>query len=219
MAGRMIQMTEDITNDLVGVVCQPSQMASSSIRGQRTEVLSRCSRAVNNRAAQRRTNICLLSSVFCCLLSVFCYAEDLPDPTRPPASIFAPVAGAGREATENQSSGLHSIIISETRRAAIIDGKIVELGGEHGDARLIEVNEGGVVLQRAQSRQVLTLFPDVKIARRETPDKESAEKESPNQESQVKQPSSASKAQSGKHKAKPTAHYEKLLSGHPKEEK
>jgi MSHA biogenesis protein MshK len=168
----------------------------------------------------------VIGYVFCLLSSVFCYAEDLPDPTRPPASIFAPAAGVGvgREAMENQSSGLHTIIISETRRAAIIDGQTVELGGEHGDARLIEVNEGGVVLQRAQSRQVLTLFPDVKITRKETPDKESAEKESPNIESpniesQVKQPSSASKVQYGKYKTKPTAHYEKLLSGHPKEEK
>jgi MSHA biogenesis protein MshK len=129
-------------------------------------------------------------SVFCLLISVLSplHAEDLPDPTRPPASIFAPAAGAGREATENQSSGLHTIIISETRRAAIIDGQTVELGGEHGDAKLIEVNEGGVVLQRAQSRQVLTLFPDVKITQKETPDKESAEKESPNKESPNKEP-------------------------------
>jgi MSHA biogenesis protein MshK len=169
-------------------------------------------------AASKRWAVAVFS-----LISIFSplHAEDLPDPTRPPASIFAPAAGAGsgRGATENQSSGLHTIIISETRRAAIIDGQIVELGGEHGDARLIEVNEGGVVLQRAQSRQVLTLFPDVKITRKETPDKESVEKESPNIESQVKQPSSASKVQSGKHKTKPTAHYDKLLSGHPKEEK
>jgi hypothetical protein len=66
---------------------------------------------------------------------------------------------------------------------------------------------------------VLTLFPDVKITRKETPDKESSKKESPNKESQVKQPSSAGKVQSRKHKTRPTAHYEKLLSGHPKEEK
>jgi len=34
------QRTEDITSDLAGVVCQPSRMASSSIRGQRTEAPS-----------------------------------------------------------------------------------------------------------------------------------------------------------------------------------
>jgi MSHA biogenesis protein MshK len=117
--------------------------------------------------------VCLLVSVLSPV-----HAEDLSDPTRPPAGIFATGAGtgtgAGREATENRSSGLHTIIISETRRAAIIDGKTVELGGEHGGAKLIEVNEGGVVLQRAQSRQVLTLFPGVKITRKDTAQKESA---------------------------------------------
>ena len=169
MAGRMM-IRGLITSDLAVVFWQPSRMASSFI----------------SVAAAPRWDV----SVFCLLISVLSplHAEDLPDPTRPPASIFAPAAGAGREATENQLSGLHTIIISETRRAAIIDGQTVELGGEHGDARLIEVNEGGVVLQRAQSRQVLTLFPDVKITQKETPDKESAEKESPNKESPNKEP-------------------------------
>ena len=173
----------------------------------------------------------MIIAAFGLLSSALCGAEDLPDPTRPPTGIFAPAAGGGvgagaglgawQERAQSHSSGLHTIIISDTRRAAIIDGETVELGDEHGGARLIEVNEGGVVLQRAQSRQVLTLFPDVKINRKKTPDQESGEqliKESSNEELQAKQPSSASKAQSGKHK-KPTAHDEMLLSGHPKEEK
>lgn len=113
---------------------------------------------------------CLLSSVFCPLM-----AEDLPDPTRPPASIFTPVGGTGvthEMPAENHARGLHTIIISETRRAAIIDGQTVELGEEHGGARLIEVNEGGVILERGQSRHVLTLFPDIKITRKKKPVKE-----------------------------------------------
>jgi MSHA biogenesis protein MshK len=117
-------------------------------------------------------------SVFCLLSSVFCplNAEDLPDPTRPPAMITAPDSAAGfvprLGATENrQSSGLQTIIISESRRAAIIDGKTVEIGEKHGNARLIEVNEGSVVLQNAQSRKMLTLFPGIKINRKVTPGK------------------------------------------------
>lgn len=104
------------------------------------------------------------------------HAEDLPDPTRPPAGIFASDGSVGvrREEIANQS-GLHSIIISGTRRAAIIDGQIVELGGEHGHAKLIEVNEGSVVLLRAQGRQVLTLFPGVKIIRKEATENESVQ--------------------------------------------
>ena len=207
------EKTEDMTSDLASVVCSISRMVSCFIRGQR----------VGAAAPQ------LIVAVFCLLSSVVCSAEDLPDPTRPPSGIFAPAGGGGadaglgawRERAQSHSSGLHTIIISETRRAAIIDGETVELGDEHSGARLIEVNEGGVVLQRAQSRQVLTLFPDVKINQKKTPDQESGEqliKESSDEELQAKQPSPASKAQSGKHK-KPTAHDEMLLSEHPKEEK
>jgi hypothetical protein len=159
----------------------------------------------------------------CCLMVLvigIAHAEELPDPTRPPSGIFATGAGTGggagtvREAAENRSTGLRTIIISDTRRAAIIDGKTVELGGEHGGAKLIEVNEGSVVMQRAQSRQVLALFPDVKITRKDTPDQESAKKESPhkvspNKRSHVKHQSSTSnKMQSRKHKTRPTAHRE-----------
>lgn len=125
----------------------------------------------------------LLSSIPCPL-----NAEELPDPTRPPAIIAAPVAAIGSGAVENQPMGLQSIIISRTRRAAIIGGETVELGGKYGDAKLIEVNEGNVVLHSAQGRQVMTLFPDVKM----TSKKEKVKSQSP-----------AGKAQSGKQEIRP----------------
>ena len=62
---------------------------------------------------------------------------------------------------------MQSVIISKNRRAAIIDGETVELRGKHGDATLIEVTESGVVLQGAQGRQVLTLFPGVRMMQKE----------------------------------------------------
>ena len=129
----------------------------------------------------------------CCLLpSAFCCAEELPDPTRPPASIAAPVAASSVEAAP---AGLQSIIISKTRRAAIIDGETVELGGKHGDAKLIEVNEGSVILRGAQGRQVMTLFPDVKITGK--------------QETKIKPQLPAGDVRSGKQKSGPVAHKEK----------
>lgn len=128
-------------------------MADGMIRGLRTEDIG-----LRVGAAAPR----LVIAVFCILFSAFCYAEELPDPTRPPASIAAPVAASSVEAAP-APAGLQSIIISKTRRAAIIDGETVELGGKHGDAKLIEVNEGSVILRGAQGRQVMTLFPDVKI--------------------------------------------------------
>jgi MSHA biogenesis protein MshK len=138
------------------------------------------------------------------------HAENLPDPTRPPSGIFAPASGAGtaRGATAYHSSGLHLVIISKTRRAAIIDGKTVELGENHGNARLIEVNEDGVVLQRGQSRQVLTLFHGVKITHKNALGTESGEIESMDNELQVKQPSPTSMMQTEKDNSMPTEHEE-----------
>jgi MSHA biogenesis protein MshK len=95
------------------------------------------------------------------LLPVFAgAAEELVDPTRPPASIAAPVAEAD---VVIPAAGLQSIIIGKKRRAAIIDGQTVELGGRVGDAKLVEVNTASVVMRTKQGRQVLKLFPDVTI--------------------------------------------------------
>lgn len=133
--------------------------------------------------------------VVACVLMIACgapNAEELPDPTRIPAIIVAPVAVVGVAAAP---AGLQSIIISKTRRAAIIDGETVELGGKHGDAKLIEVNEGSVVLSNLQGRRVLTLFPDVKITGRELAKEQS--------------PASVGKVQSGRKKSAPAVRQEK----------
>lgn len=105
------------------------------------------------------------------LLAMLCIAgmpdarAEADDPTRPPGSIGTP-AMAGM-AEESAPDGLQSVIVSKTRRAAIIGGKTVELGGKYGAAKLVEVNEGSVVLRGPQGRQVLKLFPDVRMTRRD----------------------------------------------------
>ncbi|OGT16256.1 MAG: hypothetical protein A2342_09325 [Gallionellales bacterium RIFOXYB12_FULL_54_9] len=107
----------------------------------------------------RRVKGAELLSVACLLWPVYSLAEELIDPTMPPARIAMPVVEAA--VAEIKPPGLQSILIGKQRRAAIIDGETVELGGIHGAAKLIEVNEGNVVLRGAQGRQVLSLFPDV----------------------------------------------------------
>ena len=91
-------------------------------------------------------------------------AGTLPDPTRIPAEIMAPPT---RQAASS-SSGLQSVIIAPGRRAAIINGQTVEQGGKYGDARLVQVNEGSVVLRGPQGKRVLTLFPGVMIRKEMT---------------------------------------------------
>ena len=97
-------------------------------------------------------------------------AQILVDPTRPPAGIYADMPDAASPGNE-----LQSVMISPTRRAAIISGVVVELGGKYGDAVLIRVAEDEVVLRRGDSRQVLRLHPavdkgDVARARRIAPE-------------------------------------------------
>jgi len=91
-------------------------------------------------------------------------AEDLPDPTRPPAAIAAPVDSSVVEPPK--PAGLQSVIISKNRSAAIIDGQTIELGGKYGDVRLIEVSDTGVILQGARGKRVMNLFPDVSMSKK-----------------------------------------------------
>ncbi len=97
-------------------------------------------------------------------LSQIAAADSLPDPTRPAIDLSAGTGGAVETApAEAAPQGLQSIIISPQYRAAIINGETVRLGGRSGDSRLVEVREGSVVLQNAQGRRVLELFPRVNI--------------------------------------------------------
>ena len=89
-------------------------------------------------------------------------AEALRDPTRPPAEINAASSVVPLTAPPVKT-GLQSIIISPQRRAAIINGQTIELGGKYGNAKLIEVNERGVVLMGEQGKQTLALFPSVNL--------------------------------------------------------
>ena len=118
--------------------------------------------------ANRLTPCCV---IFCLLLAqgAGVAAQELTDPTRPAATLEAsePSADAGALAEQNQTRGLRLIIIQKNRRAAIIDGKTIELGGRVGDARLVEVNGGSVVLQGTRGKQVMTLFPHVKTSRQQ----------------------------------------------------
>ena len=109
-----------------------------------------------------------LVSIFCdaCRVMLLCAlplsASALTDPTKPAIDLGASPASAVIAYTAR----LSTVIISPGRRAAIIDGQTVELGAKHGDVRLIEVSESGVVLQGELGRQVLTLFPGVNMRKK-----------------------------------------------------
>jgi len=110
------------------------------------------------------------------LLPAVASAQITTDPTRPPAQAAAEVP---QGAVANQ---LQSVMISPTRKAAIINGVVVELGQKYGDAVLMRVGEDEVVLKSGDSQQVLKLHPavekKVEVARAE-PVTPAAEKSAP----------------------------------------
>jgi MSHA biogenesis protein MshK len=80
-------------------------------------------------------------------------AQDIVDPTRPPPILASPGESVGN------GMGLQSVFISDTRKAALIGGQLVELGQKYGDATLVRVDEGAVTLANGRETQVLRLFP------------------------------------------------------------
>ena len=98
------------------------------------------------------------------LFSTCAHAQELTDPTRPPASIAAQ-SGPPDEKSKTDPE-LQSVLISPTRRVAIIDGQAVALGEKYGEARVVKIAEDEVVLRNGQEQQVLKLFPMVEKRRK-----------------------------------------------------
>lgn len=82
--------------------------------------------------------------------------QGIADPTRPPGG------GDGMQA-EIGSSGpvLQSVMLSPSRKVAVISGEMVTLGGKYGTARLVKLTESEAVLKNGQEITVLRLHPRV----------------------------------------------------------
>ena len=95
-------------------------------------------------------------------------AQDagLPDPTRPPALLSAPVVGTGPARTAGPQ--LQSILISLRpggRRVAVIDGKTLRQGERINGAVVEAILPTEVVLRKGNQRQILKLFrPAARVA-------------------------------------------------------
>ena len=91
--------------------------------------------------------------------SVQAWAQVVNDPTRPPGGF----AVGDPEAAGDAGGGLvlQSVMISPTRKSAIINGEMVRLGGKYGDAVLVKLTENEAVLKSGSEMQVLKLYPGV----------------------------------------------------------
>ncbi|MGH8746931.1 MAG: MSHA biogenesis protein MshK [Burkholderiales bacterium] len=83
--------------------------------------------------------------------------QGLADPTRPPYDAPA-VEG---DSAPTMGPELQSVLISPTRKTAVISGQAVSLGGKFQDATLIRITESAVELRNGSQVQVLRMFPRV----------------------------------------------------------
>ncbi len=81
-------------------------------------------------------------------------AQVLTDPTRPP--------GGQAESAESVGSGgpvLQSVMLSPSRKIAVISGEMVALGGRYGSSKLVRLSETEAVLRNGADVTVLRLYP------------------------------------------------------------
>lgn len=84
-------------------------------------------------------------------------AADLADPTRPPPEF----AAAPTDAADAGALRLQSIVLPRSGRPrAVINGQVVALGEKLGEATLVKVSEGGVVLRGPLGVERLALTPE-----------------------------------------------------------
>ncbi len=102
----------------------------------------------------------------------FALAQDMTDPTRPPAVMTAPLVVPGgayvAPRAERARPQLQSILVSLRpggRRVAVIDGKTLRQGERVGGAVLVAIYATEVVLRRGSKTETLKLFrPAVRVA-------------------------------------------------------
>ncbi len=95
-----------------------------------------------------------LATAAALLLSAGSTAQALTDPTRPPLELMR-AAGT----VETPRTPLQSILLSSTRKGAIINGQYVPLGGTYGKARLVRITATEVTLKTGGATEVLQLYP------------------------------------------------------------
>jgi MSHA biogenesis protein MshK len=85
-------------------------------------------------------------------------AQALTDPTRPPLELMSANAPGAAPGTA-PSTPLQSILLSATRKGAIISGQYVPLGGFYGKAKLVDIAATQVTLKSDRGLEVLQLYP------------------------------------------------------------
>jgi len=101
------------------------------------------------------------------------HTGSLTDPTRPPTPV---TERAASEPAARSGPELQSVLISPSRRIAVISGTQVVLGGKFGNATVASITETAVQLRYADHKETLHLMPGVVKRERRAEDAVHSEK-------------------------------------------
>lgn len=110
-------------------------------------------------------NRALVLLLVCAAGTALAQREVLVDPTRPPIAASEP---SEKEKAAPAGPQLQSVLISPTRRVAVISGNTVVQGGKYGGATVVAISEGTVLLRYADRKETLHLLPGVVKRERQT---------------------------------------------------
>ena len=97
-------------------------------------------------------NIILILCVF--LSSNAVYA--IKDPTKPPDKVLEKIR---MKSCDNKFYDLNAIIISKSRKIAVINGKTLSIGESIDGSQVIEIEKSSVYLKKGSSVTVLSMIP------------------------------------------------------------
>ena len=105
-----------------------------------------------------------MSEPFFALMLLALAAMDLPDPTRPPSMLQTPVAQTGEPSSAAGVPHLDSILISPSRRVAVIEGQVVREGDRIAGAQILSIRPYSVRLRGLKGLFTLRMSdPPVKL--------------------------------------------------------
>lgn len=97
-------------------------------------------------------------------ISLMSGAESLRDPTRPPADALGTTKPVAKPASRNKLV-LQTVVISELRRTAVINGRVMSVGDTISGFTVAKIREAEVVMKGSKGTRTLRLYPAVnKIA-------------------------------------------------------
>lgn len=103
-------------------------------------------------------NITFMTAVLCVISSYSAISLSAQDPTRPPSWL----TGSANVTSNEGALTLQQVLISQNRRFAVINEKLVSEGDRVAGARVTKIDRDKVIIIRAGQRTTLRLVPITK---------------------------------------------------------